>query len=191
MCVQTWMCNSQYQPGAGQQLQMHKCHVPAAGSQGQLPGSEGLSPATAEIHLGWTHIINPSSKPHPQPQRGLDKAVWCCVCVGVPGACWSISSCWAWNHGAAPVWPFSGCWESMKYFPLTNTITIKLLFIHIWVTGLKGWGGRGKRKKKKEKDNTHLCINFPGASFTRTPFSIGLPSFADGLFVSERVKKYN
>lgn len=33
-------------------------------------------------------------------------------------------------------------------FPLTNTITIKLLFIHIWVTGLNGWGARGKAKIK-------------------------------------------
>lgn len=156
MCVQTWVCNSQYQPGAGQQLQMYKCHVPAAGSQGQLPGTvrdwaQPLQRSTLDGHTS----CNPSSKPHPQPQRGLDEAVWCCVCVGAPGACWSISSCWAWNHGAAPVWPFSGCWESMKYFPLTNTITIKLLFIHIWVTGLKGGGGGGARGKKRKKRRTH------------------------------------
>lgn len=47
----------------------------AAESQGQLPGSEGLSPATAQTPL-CGHKRVPSSTDHPaQPDRGLDEAV--------------------------------------------------------------------------------------------------------------------
>lgn len=59
------------------------------------------------------------------------------------------------------------------------------LFTPEWLDWMDG----GQEPKKEKKENTHLCINFPGASLVRTPFSIGLPSFADGLFTSERVKK--
>lgn len=68
-------------------------------------------------------------------------------------------------------------------FPLTNTINTKLLFVCDGVTGQKPVGGTIMEKGRK-RETTHLCIDFPGASFTRTPFSTGFPSFPDGLFVS-------
>lgn len=64
-----------HQPGVGLQPQKLQCHRAAAESQGQLPGSEGLSPATAQTPL-CRHKRVPSSTDHPaQPARGLDEAV--------------------------------------------------------------------------------------------------------------------
>lgn len=71
------------------------------------------------------------------------------------------------------------------HFPLTNAINTKLLFVHTW---LQGQEIGEKKKRKKRKRTTNRCISFPGASFTRTPFSTGFPSFPDGLLASEGEK---
>lgn len=107
------------------------------------------------------------------------------MCVCLLGVYLQPCYCRTWSHGAAATPPLSGCriqhdaFLSKKYHKHQITICPQL--------GNRMEKGKKifkKKEREKEKETTHLCINFPGTSFTRTPFSIGFPSFPDGLFVS-------
>lgn len=74
------------------------------------------------------------------------------------------------------------------HFLPTNAINTKLLLITADCKDRKLGSKKKKKGKKRKKQKTNRCISFPGASFTRTPFSTGLPSFPDGLFASEGEK---
>lgn len=140
-------------------------------SQGQLPGT-----APAELQLAWTHRMDPRADLVLPRQRGAEEVV-----LGL----WVSGACWTWNHRAAQLCLPQAAGSSRIHLP-SNKYHHHQIIVHPHLSDWTEWMG-GKRKSKNK--TTHLCIIFPGASFTRPPFSIGLPSFADGLFVSERVKK--